>query len=66
MQEHSITIKKPSIRSFGKENSPINNSQITKIEDCINKNHDQIALEHLKSQSDNEIKHEFTNNDNYG
>ena len=33
-----------------KENSPTNNSNITKIEDYINKKYDQIALEHLKSQ----------------
>ena len=46
-----------------KENSPINNSHITKIEDYINKKYDQIALEHLKSQIVKEIKHEFTNND---
>ena len=46
-----------------KENSPINNSHITKIENYINKKYDQIALEHLKSQIVKEIKHEFTNND---
>ena len=46
-----------------KENSPINNSHITKMEDYINKKYDQIALEHLKSQIVKEIKHEFTNND---
>ena len=46
-----------------KENSPINNSHITKIENYINKKYDQIALEHLKSQTVKEIKHEFTNND---
>ena len=46
-----------------KENSPINNSHIMKIEDYINKKYDQIALEHLKSQIVKEIKHEFTNND---
>ena len=33
-----------------KENSPMNNSHITKKEDCINKMYDQIGLEHLNSQ----------------
>ena len=44
-----------------KENSAINNSHITQIENYIKK-YDQIALEHLKSQIVKEIKHEFTNN----
>ena len=47
-----------------KENSPINNSHITKIEDYINKKYDQIALRRLKSQIVKEIKRKFTNNDN--
>ena len=34
---------------LAKENSSMNNSHITKIEDYINKTHNQIALEHLKS-----------------
>ena len=33
-----------------KENSPMNNSHITKKEDYINKMYDQIGLEHLNSQ----------------
>ena len=48
---------------LAKENSPINNFHITKIENYINKKYDQIALEYLKSQIVKEIKHEFTNND---
>ena len=42
----------------------INNFHIAKIEDYINKKYNQIALEHLKSQFVEEIKHEFTNNHN--
>ena len=34
---------------LAKENSSMNNSHITKIEDYLNKTHNQIALEHLKS-----------------
>ena len=47
-----------------KENSPTNNSHITKIEDYIIKKYNQTALRHLKSQTVKAIKHEFTNNDN--
>ena len=48
------------------ENSPVDNSHVTKIEDYFNKKSTQVALEHLKSQIIKEIKHEFayTNNKN--
>ena len=46
-----------------KKNSLINNFDIAKIEEYINKKYDQIALEHLKFQIVKQIKHEFTNND---
>ena len=65
MQYYSITIKKNHQSGvLDKENPRINNFHIAKIEDYINKKYNQIALEHLKSQFVEEIKHEFTNNHN--
>ena len=59
-------LKKHQLEISNTENSRINKSRITKLEDYINKKHNQIALEHLKSQFFKEIKHEFTNNNNNG